>query len=258
MQPPDDGERVEFVPWDQLRPREWIGAGSSSKLVGIAGALCLVMAVAGWWWVNRPDSEPLMGDTAMASPLATTPLPAVPATTVATPPRVTEADLRAIVPAWSDQAVSAIASEYLRAYLSEESSSIHPFGLATTPLYVEWVGVISAEETDEPDSWLVTMRVGSLELGDEPRRLPVGEYAVFVSMQDGLAEVSIPIRRNGSNHDQVVVRRQVLADVPSPILAGAAIGSEEEILGGWEGAGNWYVVVRDERGLPVAVEVGDP
>ncbi len=169
--------------------------------------------------------------------------------------RVTEADLRAVVPE-SERAVAAIASEYLRAYLSDETPEIHPYGTATTAVYVEWIAVISADVTDEPQRWLVTMRVGLLELGDDPRRLPVSAYSVFVSMEDGAAEVSVPIRR--AAHDQVVMRPETLTEVPSTILDVAAIGPEEEILGGWETAGNWYVMVRDERGLPVAVEVDAP
>lgn len=258
MQPIDDGERVEFVPWDQLRPRERVGVGSRQQLVAIAGALCLALVVAGWWWANRPVSVPLVTDHAVASPQIETSLPVAPATTVADSARVTEADLRAIAPASSDRVVATIASEYLRAYLSGEASLIHPYGTATTPLYVEWVGVISAEVSDELQRWLVTMRVGLLELGDEPRRLPVSEYSVFVSVEDGMAEVSVPIRRDGAEHNQVVVQRPALTDVPSAILAAAAIGPEEEILGGWESAGSWYVVIRDGWGLPVAVEVGDP
>jgi hypothetical protein len=110
--------------------------------------------------------------------------------------------------------------------------------------------------TNELQRWLVTMRVGLLELGDDPRRLPVSEYAVHVSMEDGVAEVSVPIRLTA--HDRVVVRRESLTDVPSGMLETADIGAAEEILGGWEAAGSWYVLVRDERGLPVAVEVEAP
>ncbi len=172
--------------------------------------------------------------------------------------RVTEADLRAVAPEFPERAVAAIASEYLRAYLSEETPEIHPYGSATTPVYVEWIAVISAEVTDQLQRWLVTMRVGLLELGDDPRRLPVSEYAVYVSMEDGVAQVSVPIRRDRTGLDQVVMQRESLSDVPSTILKVAAIGPEEEILGGWEAAGSWYVMVRDERGLPVAVEVKAP
>ena len=116
--------------------------------------------------------------------------------------------------------------------------------------------MISAEVTDELQRWLVTMRVGLLELGDDPRRLPVSEYSVFVSMDDGSAEVSVPIRR--ADPDPVVLQPQTLTDVPSTILEAVAIGSDEEILGGWKSAGSWYVMVRDERGLPVAIEVSAP
>ena len=257
MQPIDDGERVEFVPWDQLRPRGRPGAASRQQLLAIAGAVCVTLVVGGWWWANRPDSVPLAPDSTFVS-TAETRLPEASASTVAAMARVTEADLRAVVPESFERAVAAVASEYLRAYLSEETPEIHPYGTATTPVYVEWIEVISADATDELQRWLVTMRVGLLELGDDPRRLPVSEYAVFVSMDDGLAEVSVPIRRDRAERDRVVMQRESLTDVPSAILEVAGIGPEEEILGGWEAAGSWYVMVRDERGLPVAVEVGAP
>ncbi len=260
MQPIDDGERVEFVPWDQLRPREHPGAASRQQLLALAGAVCVTLVVAGWWWANRADSAPVVPDPTPVSDQAVTPVPlASPTTLAATVPvtaRVTEADLRAVAPGSSERAVAAVASEYLRAYLSDETPEIHPYGTATTPVYVEWIGVISADVTDELQRWLVTMRVGLLELGDDPRRLPVSEYSVFVSVEDGSLKVSVPIRRE--EHEQVVMERESLTDVPSTILEAASIGPEEEILGGWEAAGSWYVMVRDVRGLPVAVEVGAP
>ena len=55
-----------------------------------------------------------------------------PITTMAAMARVTEADLRAAAPESSERAVAAVASEYLRAYLSDETPQIHPYGVATT------------------------------------------------------------------------------------------------------------------------------
>ncbi|MDH5421478.1 MAG: DUF2333 family protein [Acidimicrobiia bacterium] len=258
MQPIDDGERVEFVPWEQLRPRQRPTVTAQQRFLAIAGAVCVALVVAGWWWSNRPDPAPVASESTPVATQAGTPVPLASTTTLAVTVPVTEADLRASAPASPELEIAAIASEYLRAYLSESTPEIHPYGTATTPTYVEWIGVISADVTDELQRWLVTMRVGLLELGDDPRRLPVSEYSVFVSMKDGSAVVSVPIRRAGTRPDPVVVQHESLTDVPSTILEAAAIGPEEEILGGWEAAGRWYVMVLDERGLPVAVEVSTP
>ena len=257
MQPIEDGERVEFVPWEQLRPRERHVVAARQRFVMITGAVCVIAIVAGWWWADRADPVPPAPDAAFVSiPQTLDPLASV--TTIAATARVTEADLLAGEPEASERMVAAAASEYLRAYLSDASPPIHPYGTATMPIYVEWITVTSAEVTDELQRWLVTMRVGLLELGDDPRRLPVSEFSVFVAMEDGPAVVSVPIRRDPTELDRFVVQQESLTEVPSTILGVAAIGPEEEILGGWEAAGSWYVMIRDERGLPVVVEVGTP
>lgn len=257
MEPIEDGERVEFVPWEQLRPRERHVVAARQRFVMITGAVCVIAIVAGWWWADRADSVPSVPDAAHGSASQTL-VPLASVTTIAATARVTEADLLAVAPEASERAVAAVASEYLRAYLSDETPQIHPYGTATTPVYVEWITVTSAEVTDEFQRWMVTMRVGLLELSDDPRRLPVGEYSVFVTLDDGTVVVSVPIRRDPTELDQFVMQRQSLIEVPATILKLAAIRPEEEILGGWEAAGTWYVMVRDERGLPVAVEVGTP
>ena len=257
MEPLSDGERVEFVPWDQIRTPNREPWSQRRLIVIVVAVVGVVLVGAAWWLFDRPaSSDP--GPTAPPEVALVETSVSVPLTTINPPAGYTEADLRAIAPDQSAGAVATVAAEFLRAYLSDTDPAIHPFGVSIEPLYVEWLLVVSTDEGSAPGQSIVTMRVGLLELGEEPRRLPVSEYAVVVSEDRAHNQLSIPIRRDMADNADFVVEDRSLTEVPASVLANAPVEDGEEVLGGWTDGAAWYVLVLDRYGTPVAIEVTSP
>lgn len=225
-------------------------------------ALVAVVLVVAWLALGRGSSFPSEPVALSGPEVVTTTLleaePASPAPTEPSPVGYAEADLRAIVPAPGREFAGGVAVEFLRDYLGGDRPELHPYGEPVGSVYVEWLTLLAVEELGEPDRWMVTMRVGLLELGAEPRRLPVGEYAVEVSTVEGTAYVSLPIRRVGSGRElAVVVDDHPLVDLPADLLQASPLRPGDEVVGAWENELGWNVVVRDERGIALVLEITD-
>ncbi len=262
MEPTEERERVEFVPWDQLRRSPGQSTTIQLRLAGMGIAVVAGALVVAWLALGRGSSfqtEPV----ALAGPegVATTLLeaePAGPPPTVPSPVGYAEADLRAIVPHPGREFAGGVAVEFLRDYLGGLRPELHPYGEPVGSVYVEWITLLAVEESGELDRWLVTMRVGLLELGTEPRRLPVYEYAIEVSTVEGTTYVSLPVRRVGSGGElAVVVDDHPLVDLPATLLQASPLRPGDEVVGAWQDELGWNVVVRDERGFALVLEITD-
>lgn len=262
MEPTDDGERVEFVPWDQLRRNPGRSTTVQPRLAGMVIAMVVVVLVVAWLVFGRGSSsqaEPvaLTGPESAATSLLEAE-PSSPSPTAPSPVGYAEADLRAIVPAPGREFAAGVAAEFLRDYLSGDRPELHPFGGPAGAIYVEWITLLTIEEAGELDRWRVTMRVGLLEMGAEPRRLPVSEYSVEVSTVEGTTTVSLPVRRPGSGGElAVVVDDHPLVDLPTDLLQISPLRPGDEVVGAWEDEMGWNVVVRDERGFALVLEIPD-
>lgn len=262
MEPSEEGERVEFVPWDQLRRSPGRSTTIQPRLAGMGIALVAVVLVVAWLALGRGSSFPSEPVALSGPEVVTTTLleaePASPAPTEPSPVGYAEADLRAIVPAPGREFAGGVAVEFLRDYLGGDRPELHPYGEPVGSVYVEWLTLLAVEELGEPDRWMVTMRVGLLELGAEPRRLPVGEYAVEVSTVEGTTYVSLPIRRVGSGRElAVVVDDHPLVGMSADLLQASPLLKGDEVVGAWENELGWNVVVRDERGIALVLEITD-
>lgn len=254
MEPGHDGERVEFVPWDQVSGHPPVVLSNRYRLgAALVGAALVIGAAI--WVAARPTRSP--SDARPPIESSTVEIdPADPGVTFPLPPSTAagyaEADLRAVTPATDQMAIAAGAAEFLRDYLMADRPDIHPFGQSDRTLYVEWM-IVSAVEATSGDDWTVELRVGILEMGAEPERWPTITLAVPVTVDGGEVRVGIPMRvADRPASGAYVFASPEPATLPSDLAA--TLDGAGEILGGWEDGEGWHAVVRDDLGFPVRVD----
>lgn len=262
MEPTDDGERVEFVPWDQLRRGPGQSLTVQPRLAGVVVAAAAVVLVVAWLALGHGSGLGSESRALSVPEVVVTTLfeaePADPAPTVPSPVGYAEADLRATGPSSGREFAAGVAAEFLRDYLSGGRPELHPYGGPVAAVYVEWITLLTIEESGGVDRWMVTMRVGLLELGTEPNRLPPSEYTVEVSTAEGTTYVGLPVRSDGSGEAlAVVVDQHPLVDLPADLLEISPLRPGDEVVGAWEDEMGWNVVVRDERGFALVLQIRD-
>lgn len=257
MEPLQDRERVEFVPWDQLRKSP--PARPSSRALMAGGFVVVALLGLGYTLARSSPASGIGAPSTSTSPISRIDEPVV----VEDAPHVeadlgySEADLRAADPGVDLAWVSGTASGFVRDYFSTARQQIHPYGSGEVPLYVEWVEVIGIEADESDGPWRVKVQVGLVEMGTEPRRLPASDFTVTVDRL-GPYEATVGLPVLSPQPVNATVETHELGGVPEPVRQMALDrGVEGTIMGGWRQSDIWSVVVQQPTGPPVVVEVTD-
>ena len=256
MEPLQDRERVEFVPWDQLRKPPPMRPTNRTMLVGVAVVVAsLSLGYALFRSGPSPDVEaPFPIATAAAQSIDELEADEALPSGLGSDLGYSEADLRAgdssVDMAW----VEGTATGFVRDYFSTTEPAIHPYVTGEVPAYVDWVSVIGLEGTESDGPWQVTVRVGLVELGPQPRRLPASDYTVMVDRRE-LGEVSFSVPVLGGQPSSATAEGHDLEEVPESVQAMLDPSVEGMIVGGWRQLDTWYVVVQQPTGPPVVIEV---
>lgn len=246
-------EVYERIPWETLErqggDRQWL-------IIAVVGAIA-VGALAYSFMRNQPVAPTL--PAAAEAPAPATPvisLPPATAPTIASPMVVSEADLYAVDPERLLDSVTAHAEWFAVEYFSVDGSdesrttlaSLLPTGVpmpeapAGTQVFVDWVGVISANATT-PLTYEVVVLVRSLVSHQEGVfvRQPARKATVEIRIgPDGLARVAgapaVSVMAAPSPHQLAL-----LAVPPQVIEQFSPFG---DVIGGVQVAdGRWQVVV---------------
>ena len=265
--PPDDDERFEHIPWEQVGRN-----GDRNKLIlyGLAGAILIAGLTAALVGGRRAPAELVPTPTTTASATVTT---MIEATTAATPstapggaapdnpaatgqPRAwSEADLLAF-PVETLAAEAAAIAEWLASdfftmdggtQISDDLERFLPSG-ASLPAgptgarsYVEWARAVSVKES-VPGLYEVLVVVRRLSAADGEgyqRIAPIGVVVTLSWTEQGWSMTDLPALSDAPLLVQAPAWAQ--SEVPEEIAAASTAG---EVLGGVQVGENWRLVVR--------------